>query len=117
LLKKVRTDLSEIVQVCDGNLKQTNYRRALIAHLTKGSIPQEWRRYPVPNYISTNVWIIDLAERIKQLDTIRKSKDFGRSSIWIGGLFNSEAYFTATRQAAAQANSWCDYYYYYLSFF
>jgi dynein heavy chain 1 len=106
LLKRVRQELNEIVQVCDGTLKQTNQRRALLAHLTKGTIPNEWRRYPVPSYMSISVWVLDFAERIRQLDAIRRSKDHARSGIWIGGLFNAEAYFTATRQAAAQANSW-----------
>ena len=27
-------------------------------------------------------------------------------TIWLGGLFNPEAYITATRQCVAQANSW-----------
>lgn len=27
-------------------------------------------------------------------------------SVWLGGLFNPEAYFTATRQCVAQANGW-----------
>ena len=26
--------------------------------------------------------------------------------VWLGGLFNPEAYFTATRQCVAQANGW-----------
>ena len=26
--------------------------------------------------------------------------------VWLGGLFNPEAYITATRQCIAQANSW-----------
>lgn len=26
--------------------------------------------------------------------------------MWLGGLFNPEAYITATRQCVAQANSW-----------
>ena len=27
-------------------------------------------------------------------------------SVWLGGLFNPEAFITATRQCVAQANSW-----------
>lgn len=27
-------------------------------------------------------------------------------TVWLGGLFNPEAYITATRQCVAQANSW-----------
>jgi dynein heavy chain 1 len=69
-------------------------------------IPNEWRKYPIPSTVSANVWMIDFAQRLAQLTEIKKSKDFGRSSIWLGGLFFPEAYITATRQAAAQATNW-----------
>lgn len=106
LLAKVHTDLNEILQVCDGTLKQTNYRRSLISDFNKGTIPPTWRKYSVPQYVSLNIWIADFTQRIKQLQQIRESKDFGSSLIWMGGLFQPEAYFTATRQSAAQANRW-----------
>lgn len=106
LLVKVHTDLDEILQVCDGTLKQSNYRRGLISDFNKGTIPSSWRKYSVPNYVSLNIWIADFTQRIKQLQEIRESKDFGSSCIWMGGLFQSEAYITATRQSAAQANRW-----------
>jgi len=31
---------------------------------------------------------------------------FQSVTVWLGGLFNPEAYFTATRQCVAQANGW-----------
>lgn len=31
---------------------------------------------------------------------------FQNVTVWLGGLFNPEAYITATRQCVAQANSW-----------
>ena len=31
---------------------------------------------------------------------------FQNVTVWLGGLFNPEAYVTATRQCVAQANSW-----------
>ena len=106
LLKRVRNDLQELIQVCDGNQKQTNNTRSLISSLSKGIVPSEWKKFAIPSYVSINAWIADFTARLKQLDEIRKLKDFGRSSIWIGGLLVAEAYITATRQAAAQANSW-----------
>ena len=36
LLRRVRKDLSMILQVCRGELKQTNHLRSLIGFLTKG---------------------------------------------------------------------------------
>jgi len=106
LLKKVRGDLNDLIQVCEGNLKQTNYTRELISNLSKGVIPKEWKKYPIPSSTSISVWLVDFAKRIKQLQTVKNSRDFGRSGIWMGGLFLPEAYITATRQSAAQAHEW-----------
>jgi dynein heavy chain 1 len=106
LLKKVHTDMNELLQVCDGTIKQTNYTRSLITDLSKGTIPKDWKKYPIPSTTSINLWIVDFSQRLKQLAEIKKSKDFLRSGIWIGGLFSPEAYLTATRQAAAQAKQW-----------
>ena len=36
LLKRIRQDLSELVQVCHGDIKQTNELRALMSDLNKG---------------------------------------------------------------------------------
>jgi len=36
LLSTVRRDLTDVVKVCGGTLKQTNHLRTLMSHLTKG---------------------------------------------------------------------------------
>lgn len=36
MLQEVRQDLSDVVQVCGGKKKQTNYLRTLISDLVKG---------------------------------------------------------------------------------
>lgn len=38
MLQEVRQDLSDVVQVCEGKKKQTNYLRTLISDLVKGKI-------------------------------------------------------------------------------
>lgn len=37
LLQDVRQDLADVVQVCEGKKKQTNYLRTLINELVKGA--------------------------------------------------------------------------------
>lgn len=37
MLQDVRQDLSDVVQVCQGKKKQTNYLRTLISDLVKGT--------------------------------------------------------------------------------
>src|SRR5690348_132918 len=71
-----------------------------------GSIPKEWKKYPIPSTTSINIWIVDFARRLNQLQQVKKSRDYLRTGIWVGGLFLPEAYITATRQAAAQAHQW-----------
>jgi len=38
LLSQVRKDLSDVVKVCQGELKQTNHLRTLMSSLTKGTV-------------------------------------------------------------------------------
>jgi dynein heavy chain 1 len=109
LVTKVRHDLGQVIQACKGEIKQTNYLRALITDLSKGVVPKDWRRYAIPESVGVGAWLVDLAERLQQLE--RLSGDMLRSprpvlTVWLGGLFLPEAFITATRQAAARAHAW-----------
>lgn len=44
LLKDMRHDLNEIMEVCEGQRKQTNDLRLLISDLVTGVIPKTWNR-------------------------------------------------------------------------
>ncbi|KAF0303391.1 Dynein heavy chain, cytoplasmic [Amphibalanus amphitrite] len=95
-----------------GTKKQTNYHRTMVAELVRGVIPASWRQYKVPATTTVIQWVTDFAQRVKQLHTISSSVAqqgagaLKAQQIWLGGLFNPEAYVTATRQCVAQANSW-----------
>ncbi|XP_078590507.1 cytoplasmic dynein 1 heavy chain 1-like isoform X1 [Branchiostoma floridae x Branchiostoma japonicum] len=112
LLKEVRTNLENVVLVCEGKKKQTNEDRELISVLAKGMLPQSWRRYKVPDGMTVIQWVIDFGQRIKQLHKISQAtaqggaKELKNQQIWLGGLFVPEAFITATRQYVSQANSW-----------
>ncbi|KAG9288876.1 hypothetical protein G9A89_001252 [Geosiphon pyriformis] len=106
LLAKIQHDLHDIKQVCEGELKQTNHLRMLLNCLTKGIIPDHWRRYKIPQNVSLNHWIADLKSRLQQLENITKESNYQEIQVWLGGLFMPEAYITATRQAVAQKNVW-----------
>ena len=112
LLKTVLFDLNDVLLICEGNKKQTNYHRQLIKDLAKGLIPQNWKRYTLPKNLIVQPWIVDFAERIRQMSIVTKqfaeqgSMALKNSVVWLGGLFTPEAYITATRQYVAQANSW-----------
>ncbi|XP_073494500.1 cytoplasmic dynein 1 heavy chain 1 isoform X2 [Phyllobates terribilis] len=112
LLQDVRQDLTDVVQVCEGKKKQTNYLRTLINELVKGILPRSWSRFTVPAGMTVIQWVADFSDRIKQLQNISQAaatggaKELKNIHVWIGGLFVPEAYITATRQYVAQANSW-----------
>jgi len=110
LLSKIRKDLDSLIQVCNGEVKQTNYLRSLINDVNKGIIPKSWKRYNVMSSVNLNSWISDFVLRIKQLLDIKiRLEDNSidqELKLWLGGLFNPEAFITATRQAAARANKW-----------
>ena len=102
LLQSVRQDLEDVVAITSSGKKQTNHHRALIAMLTKGMIPSSWLRYKVPTSCSVAAWVADLSSRVKQLSNVNKAVGGGGASqlksitVWMGGLFNPEAFITAT---------------------
>lgn len=112
LLKTVVHDLEDVLLICKGDKKQTNYHRQLLKDLAKGLIPRSWKKYTIPKNLTVQQWIVDFADRINQMTRISKAFSVDGSAclkssiVWLGGLFTPEAYITATRQFVAQCNSW-----------
>ncbi|GJQ76160.1 hypothetical protein Trydic_g1905 [Trypoxylus dichotomus] len=112
LLLDVNHDLNDVILICQGEKKQTNYHRTMLGELVRGIIPANWRRYTVPRGCTVIQWITDFSNRVKQLQQVSQlvstygAKELQSFHVWLGGLFNPEAYITATRQCIAQANSW-----------
>ena len=105
LLNKIHRDLNTLKNVANGNQKQTNYIRSLMASINKALIPSSWRIYSVSDSTSLSAWLVNFTKRIQQLQKIQETKEYG-TKVWMGGLFNPEAFMTATRQSAARAHSW-----------
>ncbi|SJL06320.1 related to Cytoplasmic dynein 1 heavy chain 1 [Armillaria ostoyae] len=106
LLTQVRRDLTDVVKVCQGELKQTNHLRSLMSSLTKATIPNHWRQYKVPKAMAASGWIANFARRLNQLDSVAELQNLNDVEVWLGGLFFPEAYITATRQAVAHRKRW-----------
>jgi hypothetical protein len=105
----VRKDLSDLVNVCDGTMKQTNELRALLTDLNRGNVPKHWCKFKMPRGTSVGQYITDLCARLAQLERIATNGPSAGGmamGIWLGGLFQPEAYITATRQAAAHEQGW-----------
>ncbi|SCV72617.1 BQ2448_4154 [Microbotryum intermedium] len=103
LLAKIRNDLTMVIRVCDGELKQTNDIRSLMQDLTKGSVPSPWRRYRCRD-LAAGAWIADFAQRLAQLTRIVESRgQLGSAPTSLGLLFHPHGFVTASRQAIAHA--------------
>jgi len=100
VLKLVRKDLSDTIEMCKGNLKPTNDIREVSKSILMDNLPKNWKMWVTD--LNVTHWIIDLVKRINQLSTLNNSKDFGKSNMWLGGLFYPEAFLTATRQYVTQ---------------
>jgi hypothetical protein len=91
-----------------GEKKQTNYHRQMLSDLVKGILPRSWRRYTIPVGTTVIQWITDFSLRVKQLQQVSQvvsqggARELQTVTVWLGGLFNPEAYVTATRQCVAQ---------------
>ncbi|WVQ73635.1 hypothetical protein IAR50_003215 [Cryptococcus sp. DSM 104548] len=106
LLSRIRRDLSELIQVCLGDLKQTNELRSLMSDLNKGTIPSHWRKFKIPRGTAVGQYVNNLSERLAQLERLSTGTVDTEKDVWLGGLFQPEAYITATRQAVAHERGW-----------
>jgi len=107
LLGRIQRDFADMFKICAGEMKLTNYLRSLMMDLSKALIPTHWRKaYIVPVSTSFGMWLKDLQRRVSQLQRLAVAEKSGEQPIWLGGLFNPEAFITATRQAAARAHGW-----------
>ena len=70
-----------------------------------GTVPSHWVKYKLPRGTSVGQFIADLVARLGQLESVA-SDPASRRAIWLGGLFQPEAYITATRQAIAHQKGW-----------
>lgn len=73
LLSVVLQDLQDVIQICRGKKKQTNYHREITEYLAKGMVPNHWKCYKTPDSFTAMQWITDFADRIKQMQQISSS--------------------------------------------
>jgi len=100
LIKKVRSDLDKLLQLCEGTVKSTNDLRALAQNITTDSVPKAWKKYVIPETLTVTEWAADFCLRLQQLEACQKA-DLPKVVLWMGGLFFPEAFLTASRQATA----------------
>ena len=88
----------------------------MLSELVKGILPASWRRYTIARGTTVIQWITDFSLRVKQLQQVSLlvsqggARELQSLNVWLGGLFNPEAYVTATRQCIAQVSQPIIYY-------
>lgn len=110
VLSKVRRDLEVVKSFCVGSIKGTNEIRGLISNFLHGVVPPSWfSQFAASKALNVSTWVSNLGERCKAVsaykDILLKSNggaDASLSQFWLGGMFNPEAFITASRQATAQ---------------
>ena len=101
LLEIVRADLGSVLRVCDGQEKQTNTTRSLLADLAKGQVPTRWRLFKCRE-MPVSAWVANFARRMTQVRQTQEASA-AATAIEIGLLFHPHGFVTATRQAAAHS--------------
>ena len=76
-----------------------------MSDLNQGTVPSHWMRYKIPKGTSVSMFINNLSKRLEQLEKLGSSIQTGQG-VWLGGLFQPEAYITATRQTVAHQKGW-----------
>jgi dynein heavy chain 1, cytosolic len=102
LLNRVRHDLHKLIEMCKGQAKSTNDLREIARDMFNDIVPKSWRVYQTME-LNVTEWIMDLRNRVLQLNKVSDERDFGKRGMWLGGLVFPEAYLTATRQHVAQS--------------
>lgn len=107
LYKTVVQDLNDLLKIANGNkFSLTNDHRALLKSIQSGAVPKRWQHYNYPELWSVSIWINDFSQRIVQTHKVsqhfKDTNDLQTYPVWLGGLFQSAAWITATRQTAAK---------------
>ena len=82
--------------------------RALVSALMKDAVPASWKIGLVQAAMGAASWVDDLGKRIGHLESVSKpgaKSGADASPYWLGGLFNPDAFVTASRQHVARALS------------
>ena len=105
LLSAIRKDLKEVDLGLKGELTVTPYMESIEKALYLDGVPPKWGKILGPSTKPLGAWFVDVCERVKFLETW--TADFALpNSVWLGGLFNPQAFLTAVLQQTARKNSW-----------
>jgi dynein heavy chain len=105
LLISIRNGLKEVRLGLKGELTVTPAMEAIENSLYFDTVPEGWGVVLGPSTKPLAAWYIDVLERVKFLESW--CADFALpASMWLGGIFNPQAFLTAIAQQTARKNEW-----------
>ena len=105
LLSAISRGLKEVRLGLKGELTVTPAMEAIENALFFDTVPDGWGVVLGPSTKPLGAWFNDILERVKFLEAW--IGDFALpSSVWLGGLFNPQAFLTAIAQQTARKNEW-----------
>jgi dynein heavy chain, axonemal len=105
LLSAISQGLKEVRLGLKGELTVTPAMEAIENALFFDTVPPGWGKVLGPSTKPLGLWYVDVLERVKFLEAW--IGDFALpSTVWLGGLFNPQAFLTAISQQTARKNEW-----------
>lgn len=103
LLKRVRKNLKELVDMAEGTVQALQDTKIMAKQIFAGEVPKAWKKYLLPE-IDVSTWIQDFKNRLDQLAFMTKNTDWQRKGLNLGQTLFAEAFLTSSRQFVAQNN-------------
>jgi dynein heavy chain len=105
LLVQIKTNLKEVGLGLKGELTVTPAMEAVENALYLDSVPPQWGTILGPSTKPMASWFLDMLERFKVLEAW--CADLALPiTVWLGGLFNPQAFLTAISQQTARKQGW-----------
>ena len=102
LLDEISRTLDELNLGFAGDLTMSAAMEELMYNLYDDIVPTTWSRIAWPSMRPLGSWLVDVNQRLSQLQTWTEHPiDIPRST-WLGGLRNPQSFLTAIKQVAAQ---------------
>jgi dynein heavy chain len=106
LLNAIRNGLREVKLGLKGELTVTPVMEGIENALFFDTVPANWGVIMGPSTKPLGTWFLDLFERVKCLEVWTGDITALPSCVWLGGLFNPQAFLTAIGQQTARKNEW-----------
>jgi len=105
LIAAIRSDLKDVNLGLKGELTVTPYMEGIENAIFLDAVPPKWGKILGPSTRPLGSWFVDVLERVKFLEMW--TGDFALpNTVWLGGLFNPQAFLTAILQQTARKNQW-----------